>query len=271
MRVFVVAVVATFLSLVTVQTAAAQLVAPMPRDSNHPRLTVWGQGKTQSAESEANPFDAASGKLIVTFPMFHETLRWYLSGNKGAGTEAESADDLSLRSLAFPEVGNGAFLGKVHWTALTREHELHSKDYTLTVGPFIDYAWQSRTVTIEDPMDTTSTLDERFDVSHFNFGVGVAGTSHEGDGPLRFSLQLAYTSLQVTDSTVDSYRLIVGDPGQEDVFDGISAKVALQYNDFGFELGYVDLKADDGNEVEGLTGGLLSLAFTATGKVFDVD
>jgi hypothetical protein len=246
-------------------SATAQTIEPLPRKFNWdeiPIATFWGQGKTQSNEKdEINPLASASAKFIVTVMPFPNTVA-YAAGNKGAGLERVSQDSLELSSIGFPEAGNSAFLGKLQY-AIPLNGSSAERRHSLPI--FVDYAWQRRTVAPVEP-----GADLVFDTSTFYYGVGYAFTKASEDDPFRLQLLFAFTTLQVSDASLSDYRQVFRNPNLQDKLNGFGVKTAIQYNDFGVEFGYLDLKDTDGNDVPGLSGGLFNLAFTASGRLLDI-
>lgn len=246
----------------------AQIITPLPRNLTPTKdvlVTFWGQAQTQSAGEDANPLNSASAKFIATVHPASRLLV-FVAGNKGAGLEQIAADSFELASIAFPEASNSGFLGKIQVNLIDREDGTRIRHQWPV---FLDYAWQQRTVDMRE--DTgTEPAPRSFDVSSFYVGTGYALVKSTANEPFRLLLLASYTSLQVSDKTVPDYRFIGGDETLADKLFGPAIKLALNYNDWGFEFGYVDLKAPHGVEVEGLSGGLFTIGFTAAGRLFDI-
>lgn len=246
----------------------AQIMAPLARNlvpDKEVLVTFWGQAQTESAGEDLNPLNSASAKFISTIHP-HSRVLIFIAANRGAGLEEVEADSFELKSIAFPEASNSAFLAKLQANAIDRSD---GKNIRHQLPVFADYALQRRNVKMTDG-SAAGTVTKSFDVSTWYVGAGYSLVKQTVNEPFRLMLLASYVSMQITDGTVEDYRAIAGDPSIADDMRGPGVKIALNYNDFGFEFGYLDLKTRDGAEVDGLSGGLFTLAFSATGRLLDI-
>jgi hypothetical protein len=195
----------------------------------------------------------------------HPNLQLYFAGNKGAGLEKIQADSFSMSSVAFPEEGNSAFIGKVQYLLIRAPDGKASRD---ELPVFFDWAVQRRTVAMKDSLGHESS--PHFDTNTFYVGAAYLRTRADQTSPFRMTLAGSFEQLTIFDATVAAYRQIGGDDNLPDLMRGFATKVSLQYNDFGFEFGYTKLRGRGGKSVPGLTGGLFHIAFTAAGRLLDV-
>jgi hypothetical protein len=260
--------IAVLLAVVAVPNVArSQLIQPLPRTfdvAERPVATFWGQGRVQSGQDPfSDPLQSLSGKVAATVNLYPRLLV-YLAGNKGVGLETVKHDSFSMSSVAFPEAGNSAFLFKAEYALPMNRDPNERREIPI----FLDWAVQQRTVQMKD--ESGNNITPSFTTNTFYLGTGYIYTLADSENPFRATFAAALEQLTVTDGSVQDYRTIGEDPSLPDVLRGFSVKAALQYNDFGFEFGYSKLRGKDGAEVPHLTGGLFHIAFTATGRLFDI-